>query len=347
MTGIIGILGGGQLGRMLSIAAFKLGYKVHVFSPESDCPARWVTPFFTHASYTDTEALDAFAQHVDVVTSEFEHIPIDSLRRLAMHVPVYPEAETMAIAQHRIREKTYAQQHGIPVPAFRAVDSIATYHAARAALGTDTILKTATFGYDGKGQWHGDHSGIHAVLEEGTLCILEARVPLVTEISVIAARNQDGCMVHLPVTENAHAHGILVRSCAPASVSHTIAARAIAYTETLMASLNMVGLLAVEYFVCADGSVLFNEMAPRPHNSGHWTIEGCVLNQFDYCIRAITGLPLPIPYQHGPMVMDNVLGQDVCDAIKNTHAPGISVHHYGKTDIRSGRKVGHITRVTA
>jgi 5-(carboxyamino)imidazole ribonucleotide synthase len=346
----IGILGGGQLGRMLALAAARLGFKCHVFAPSPDSPAFDVVHRVTCADYTDTEALDRFAQDVDVVTYEFENVPAETATFLAARVPVLPDPLVLATTQDRLKEKTFVAGLGIGTASFAEVGAPDALAAAIARIGRPAILKTRRFGYDGKG---------HAAIKNGTdpavawrevggqPCILEAFVPFEREISVVAARDHDGRVECFDVTENEHRDHILKVSRVPAAIPEAAAARARTIAETIAQKFAYVGVLAVELFVLRDGELLVNEIAPRVHNSGHWTLDGASVSQFEQHIRAVAGWPLGKPIRRGRVEMTNLLGDEVEQYRDWLAVPGAAVHLYGKTAVRPGRKMGHVTRVFA
>lgn len=344
----IGILGGGQLGRMIALAAANLGYRCHVFCPELDGPASHVAAQTTNADFDDEAALTAFAQSVDVVTYEFENVPAATAALLAKYVPVLPNAKALQVAQDRIAEKSFVRDLGGGVPAFRAVSSLQELQAAVSEIGVPAILKTRRFGYDGKGQARLKSPEDAASAWDsigGNPAILEAMVPFDGEVSVIVARGQDGRMVHYGPVHNVHKNGILDTSRVPAPFSETLAANAVAAAEKIASALEYVGVLAVELFVVGD-EVLFNEMAPRVHNSGHWTIEGAVTSQFENHVRAICGLPLGATDPLGRVEMHNLIGADADQWLELLADPELHVHLYGKGEARPGRKMGHTTRVS-
>lgn len=345
----VGILGGGQLGRYLALAAAKLGYRAHIFAPEAEPPAGQVTPLVTRAAFDDQAALDGFASAVDAVTLEFENVPVDSVRRLAERVPVRPGPTILAIAQDRLEEKRFATSCGAGtapwVPLTRA-DEMAGAMAAAAA--GETILKTARLGYDGKGQIPLATGGDVAAAWEAlgrVPAILEGKVDLAAEISVILARGADGRTVAVPPVENRHENGILSTTIAPAAVPEPIAARAVDQARALAEGASVVGLLAVEFFITRSGTLLVNEMAPRPHNSGHWTLDAAKPDQFDLAIRAAVGLPLPPVQTLCPAIMTNLIGDAASDWRRLAAEPGACLHLYGKAEARPGRKMGHVTRL--
>ena len=344
----IGIFGGGQLGRMTSMAAARLGYRCHIFSPDENSPASQVAANATAAVYDDTSALDAFARQVDVVTVEFEQVPAASLEHLATRVPVRPSASILSVAQDRLKEKDYLKSINVGTAAYFEVRDLATLTRAIEKLGHDCVLKCAAFGYDGKGQVavnaKTDPAQAFAAMgsERG---ILEAKIDFSCEVSVIVARDPNGAVTSYCPVENRHVHHILNMTIAPAHLSEDIAAKAESIACHIAEQLQIVGLLAVEMFVMQDASVLVNEIAPRPHNSGHWTIDACRTSQFEQLVRAITGLPLGSTERNADAIMQNLIGNDVEGWPALSSDPAIHLHLYGKTDIRPGRKMGHITRL--
>lgn len=347
----VGILGGGQLGRMLAQAAGKLGLKCHVYAPETDSPAFDVARRSTCADYADEEALDRFARDVDVVTYEFENVPAFAASFLAARVPVLPDARVLAVTQDRLAEKTFLADLRIGAARFVAVNDSKELAPALAEIGRPAVLKTRRFGYDGKGQvLISDAVDPAAVWREvgGQPCVLEAFVPFEREISVIAARGLDGRTAAFDVAENEHRDHILKTTRVPAAVGPDVAARAREIAETIAKAFAYVGVFAVEMFAVREGereALLVNEIAPRVHNSGHWTIEGASVSQFEQHIRAIAGWPLAIPLRRGRIEMVNLIGGEIEDAAVWLDEPGASVHLYGKRGIRPGRKMGHVTRV--
>ncbi|MBI3707286.1 MAG: 5-(carboxyamino)imidazole ribonucleotide synthase [Proteobacteria bacterium] len=342
----IGILGGGQLGRMTALAAARLGYRCHVFTPEPDAPTAQVAAQTTIADYGDRAALAAFARSVAVATYEFENIPEDGVTALAKLVPVRPSARVLGICQDRLKEKTFLNRIGVATTGFRAVDSAASLARARDALGAPAVLKTVRLGYDGKGQrLIRARSDLDAAWDAlgAEHAILEAFVDFRCEISVIVARGLDGRIAAYEPVENSHKHHILDRTIVPARIPAKAAAKARAIARRIAKKLNLVGVLAVEMFYADNGAVLVNELAPRPHNSGHWTIDACVTSQFEQLVRAICGLPLGATERHADAVMQNLIGDDVRAWPKILRQPGAKLHLYGKREIRAGRKMGHVT----
>jgi len=347
----IGILGGGQLGRMLALAAARLGFKCHVFAPSPDSPAFDVVHRVTCADYTDTEALDRFAADVDLVTYEFENVPAETAAFLAARVAVLPDPAILATTQDRLAEKNFIAGLGIATAAFAEISSPADLKAAVARIGRPAVLKTRRFGYDGKGQITiANGSDPDAAWREvgGQACILEAFIAFEREVSVIAARGKDGAVESFDVTENEHRDHILKISRVPAAVPEATAQEARRIAGAIADSFGYVGVLAVEMFVLGNGQeLLVNEIAPRVHNSGHWTLDGASVSQFEQHIRAIAGWPLAKPVRRGRIEMVNLIGDEIEDYRSWLGVPGAAVHIYGKAAIRPGRKMGHVTRVFA
>ncbi len=344
----IGILGGGQLGRMLALAAARLGFKCHIFSPNPDSPAFDVVHRVTCADYSDTEALGRFAADVDVVTYEFENVPAETATFLAARVPVLPDPKILATTQDRLAEKNFITALGIAVAPFADVAQPAELDAALDRIGRPAVLKTRRYGYDGKGQATiGTTSDPQAAWREvgGQPSILEAFVPFAREVSVIAARGSDGAVECFDVTENEHRDHILKTSRVPAALSEQGAAQARRIAETIAQKFAYVGVLAVEMFVLQDGGLVVNEIAPRVHNSGHWTLDGASVSQFEQHVRAVAGWPLAKPVRYGRVEMTNLIGREVEDYRRFLAVPGTAVHLYGKAVVRPGRKMGHVTRV--
>ncbi len=344
----IGILGGGQLGRMLALAAARLGFKCHIFAPNPDSPAFDVVHRVTCADYGDTQALDRFAADADVVTYEFENVPAEAATFLAARVAVLPDQNVLATTQDRLAEKNFVAALGIGVAPYAAVDAPDELAGALARIGRPAVLKTRRFGYDGKGQTTiRDGTAPEAAWREvgGQPSILEAFVPFAREVSVIAARARDGAVECFDVTENEHRDRILKISRVPAALPEGVAEEARRIAETIAQKFAYVGVLAVEMFVLADGTLLVNEIAPRVHNSGHWTLDGASVSQFEQHIRAVAGWPLAKPVRHGRVEMINLIGSEVEDYRAWLTVPGAAVHLYGKAATRPGRKMGHVTRV--
>ena len=342
----IGILGGGQLGRMLALAAARLGLKAHIYSDETESCAFLVASETTRAHYDDGEALAAFASGCDVVTFEFENVPEATVQRLASHVAVAPNARSLAIAQDRYLEKSFVAGLGIATAEFRDVQSGSDARAAFKALGSPAILKTRKLGYDGKGQKlvrsEGEAEAAFAAF--GVSCILEQLVDFTFESSVVAARGRDGTFAAYDPPKNEHEHHILRRSTVPAPLSKQMRDEAVAIARRIAEALDYVGVLGVELFVGKDGRIAVNEIAPRVHNSGHWTIEACVVSQFEQHIRAVAGWPLGDPDRHSDAVMENIIGAEVEQWQALSHEKA-GLHIYGKRFARPGRKMGHITRL--
>jgi 5-(carboxyamino)imidazole ribonucleotide synthase len=345
----IGILGGGQLGRMLSIAAASLGYRTHIYAPEASGPAADVSARWIRGSYEDAKALAAFARDVDVVTYEFENVPVGAVATIETIVPVRPGRASLDVAQDRLTEKNFAVANGGKPAPFAAVDSAEGLADAIAAIGVPAILKTRRLGYDGKGQARIHAAGDAAAAWDaigGQPAIFEGFVRFEQEFSVIVVRGQDGTMRHWDVPENIHKDGVLDRSIVPAPGRITRqSGEAVALAERIATVLDHVGVLAVEFFAGREGPV-FNEMAPRVHNSGHWSIEGAVTSQFENHIRAICGLPLgdtALAARH--VEMRNLIGDDAETWPALMAEPGLHVHLYGKGAGRPGRKMGHVTRL--
>jgi 5-(carboxyamino)imidazole ribonucleotide synthase len=346
----IGVLGGGQLGRMFAMAARRLGYRVHTLAPEHDTPTGQIADVEIQASYDDVEQIRRFAQAVDVVTFEFENVSAEAAAAAEEHAIVRPSGRALHIAQHRIREKEFLAAHGLPVTPFARIAAEAELADAVRRIGRPAVLKTAAFGYDGKGQVpitaSTDLAAAWASLS-GQEAVLETFIDLDREISVIAARAVDGTSSHFAPFENAHSRHILDVSVAPADIPPAIAAQAVDAAHVVMEALDYVGILCVEFFVSRDGRLMINELAPRPHNSGHLTFDACRTSQFEQQVRAICGLPLGSPELLQPAAMANLLG-DLWSAGEPNWAaalaePDVKLHLYGKSVPRPGRKMGHLT----
>ena len=345
----IGIVGGGQLGRMSAMAAARLGYRCHILTPEEDSPASQVSSQTFLGDYEDPALLRSFAESVDVVTFEFENVSAEGLDLLASIRPVRPSPAVLRISQDRVIEKAFLNDAGIATTPWLEIKSRAALHAAVARQGLPGILKTTRGGYDGKGQAMlrtvGELNDVWEDLTPKPL-ILETLVKFEREISVIVARGLDGKAVAFDPAENRHRNGILDMSLAPAPISADAAASATTIALAVAEALDIVGLLAVEMFALADGSVIVNEIAPRPHNSGHWTIDACPASQFELHIRAVAGLPLPAAIRHSDAVMKNLVGPyEIAQWPKILATPGLVPHLYGKVEARPGRKMGHVTRL--
>ena len=345
----IGIVGGGQLGRMSAMAAARLGYRCHVLTPETDSPASQVCAGTTLGDFEDPEVLREFASGVDMITFEFENISAAGLDLLASLKPVYPSPSVLRVSQDRVVEKTFLNDASVPTAPWRAVASLKELHRAAAELGLPAILKTTRLGYDGKGQalLHSAEELEAAFIDlEPHPLVLEGFVDFACEISVLVARGQNGAMSAFDTVENSHRDHILDMTFAPARIAEETAAAAQILAKCVAEGLDLVGLLAVEMFVTSDGRVLVNEIAPRPHNSGHWTIDACPASQFELHIRAIAGLPLLPAVRHSDAVMKNLVGPEETAIWPEIVAtPGLIPHLYGKAEARPGRKMGHVTRL--
>jgi 5-(carboxyamino)imidazole ribonucleotide synthase len=345
----IGILGGGQLGRMTAMAAARLGYRVHVFATETDSPAAQVSASETVAHWDDGDALARFAAGIDVATFEFENIPAEAVRRVAALKPVMPCPEILEIAQDRMKEKDFLNRIGVATTGYREITSAAALAQALSALQGRAILKSARMGYDGKGQINVD---AHTAADEawramgGPRGVLEDFVDFRCEVSVIVARRADGAMAAYPPVENRHVNHILDTTIAPATLPDQTAREAERIAREVAARLDLVGVLAVEMFVTSDDRVLVNELAPRPHNSGHWTIDACATSQFEQLVRAICGLPFGSTERHADAVMKNLIGDEIETWREAITDPAARLHLYGKRDTLPGRKMGHITRLS-
>ncbi len=345
--GTIGIVGGGQLGRMLALAAARLGLRARIYNDTADAPAFQVTPYGVAAPYDDLEALTRFAQTCDAVTFEFENLPAHAIAHLAGLVPVRPGAHALAMTQDRLTEKTLVQGLGLKTAPFAGAASAEEAQAAHAAIGGGpAILKTRRFGYDGKGQVKvagADDAARAFDSFKGAPCILEGFVDFAFEASVVAARGADGSFAAYDPPENVHENHILRRSIVPSRLTAAQADEAKGMARRIAEALDYVGVLAVELFVGRDGALLVNEIAPRVHNTGHWTIEACQCSQFEQHIRAVAGWPLGDPARHADAVMENIIGAEA-DAWESLSRSG-ALHLYGKRESRPGRKMGHVTRL--
>jgi 5-(carboxyamino)imidazole ribonucleotide synthase len=348
----IGVLGGGQLGRMMALAAARLGLKAHIYAPAGDNPAFDVAAAHTLANYEDEAALSRFAAQVDVVTYEFENVPARTAEVIGLKHPVLPGPRALATTQDRLVEKDFVRSLGIETAPYVGVDDAGALARAIAAIGRPAILKTRRFGYDGKGQtmvrMGADLGGLFRGLG-GAPCILEGFVPFEKEVSVVAARGQDGQFAAYDLCENVHENHILAKTVAPAQASQATQARAMEIAHAIADALDYVGVFAVEMFLVRDSKgerLLVNEIAPRVHNSGHWTLDGAITSQFEQHIRAIAGWPLGSPRRHGARVeMTNLIGDQI-DRWRDLLAePGALPQFYGKAAARPGRKMGHVTRI--
>ncbi|MBV9216741.1 MAG: 5-(carboxyamino)imidazole ribonucleotide synthase [Acidobacteria bacterium] len=346
----VGVFGSGQLGRMFAIEARKMGYRVHTFSPDIDTPTGQVADVETTAAYEDLDAVRAFAKGVDVLTFEFENVPFAAVQAASEIVDVHPKGEILHVTQHRLREKTFLSENGFPVTRFRHIKLIDDLYHATEELGFPCILKTAGFGYDGKGQVkleapHDIEAAFAAM--NGEASVLEAFVPFEKEVSVVCARDAAGNFANYGVIENEHANHILDVSTVPADVSANVRSEAVDIARSLAEKLEYIGTLCVEFFLRGDDTLLINELAPRPHNSGHLTFDACATSQFGQQLRAVCGLPLGSTEFYGPAAMANLLGDIWKKGEPNWAAalsnPSIKLHLYGKAEPRPGRKMGHLT----
>ncbi|MBX7146683.1 MAG: 5-(carboxyamino)imidazole ribonucleotide synthase [Alphaproteobacteria bacterium] len=343
----IGILGGGQLGKMTALAAAGLGYKTSIFCPDPDSPAFICCDHALIAEYDDETALKMFADQVDVITFEFENIPLKSAEFLSQYRPLYPAAHILKITQHRLYEKDFLNQINIPTTLYISIKNDEDINNARSFTGFPAILKSARMGYDGKGQISvQDYSDLKKAWDQlGQVeSILEAKVNFLCEISVIVARNIHGQIECFEPVENIHKHHILYETRVPASISDDLKKQSLVIAEKIAQELKLIGVLAIEMFVVED-QLLVNELAPRPHNSGHWTLDASYTSQFEQLVRAICGLPLGSPKRHSNAVMINLLGDDIKKWQSFLQDPTIKLHIYGKTEPKPGRKMGHITKV--
>jgi 5-(carboxyamino)imidazole ribonucleotide synthase len=344
---VIGILGGGQLGRMLAVAASRLGLRCHVFDPDPGAPAGHVAARLTTAAYDDIAALSAFAQSVDVITYEFENIPTSALDALEAIRPIHPNRRALATSQERMAEKDFLIGLGLQTAPYARVTGLAALEAALARIGTPTILKTTRLGYDGKGQVRimaaGEAPAAWAAMQ-GADCVLEGFVDFSHEISVIAARGQDGSVACYDPGENVHVGGILHTTTVPARLSPGQRTDAVLIAARILNALDYVGVMGVELFVTPQGLIV-NEIAPRVHNSGHWTQNGCAVDQFEQHIRAVAGWPLGDGTRHSDVVMENLIGDDVKRVPALSRERNTAIHLYGKAEARPGRKMGHVNRV--
>jgi 5-(carboxyamino)imidazole ribonucleotide synthase len=347
--GTIGILGGGQLGRMLAFAAAQLGLKTHIYSDDAAAPAFQVSAARTHGDYRDPHALAGFAATCDAVTYEFENVPAETVAQLAQLKPCHPNARALAIAQDRIDEKTFLRSLGIGTAEFAAVTSPADAKAALARTGAPAILKTRRLGYDGKGQAKiasADELAASFASFKNAPSILESQVDFRFEASVIAARGAGGQFAAYDPPENLHQNHILRRSTVPSRLTEAQVREAQDIARRIAEALDYVGVFAVELFATQGGALLVNEIAPRVHNSGHWTLEACAISQFEQHIRAVAGWPLGDPTRHSDAVMENIIGEEAADWHALAARPS-ALHLYGKPEIRPGRKMGHITMLSA
>ncbi len=344
----IGILGGGQLGRMLSVAAARLGFKTHIFEPGANPPAGHVAHLVTTAAYEDGDALRAFAKSCDVVTFEFENVPTEALDLIESEVIIRPGREALRISQDRITEKEFLQDLGLNVAPFADVPDLQAMQDAVASIGTPSILKTRRFGYDGKGQarLHTAEDATSAYADmNGAPAVLEGFVDFSHEVSVIAARSPTGEVACFDPGENVHRDGILHTTTVPAKLTSSQRMDAVLIAAKILNALNYVGILGVELFVTPQGLIV-NEIAPRVHNSGHWTQNGCTVDQFEQHIRAITGWPLGDGTRYADVVMENLIGDDIDRVPELAKERDTALHLYGKAEVKAGRKMGHVNRIT-
>ncbi len=342
----IGILGGGQLGRMLAVAASRLGLKVHIFEPGTNPPAGDVAHRVTTASYDDPAALTVFGQSVDVITYEFENIPTSALDLLETLAPIHPGRQALATSQDRLTEKTFLQGLGLQTAPFADVPDMAALEAALATIGAPAILKTRRMGYDGKGQARikaADDAPRAFAEMAGAPAILEGFVTFSHEVSVIGARGQDGAVACYDPGENVHEDGILRTTTVPARLTASQRTDAVLIAARILNALDYVGVMGVELFVTAQG-VIVNEIAPRVHNSGHWTQNGCTICQFEQHIRAVAGWPLGDGSRHADVTMENLIGDDM-DKLADYAKTDAAIHLYGKAEVKPGRKMGHVNRI--
>ncbi|WP_243613951.1 5-(carboxyamino)imidazole ribonucleotide synthase [Shimia aestuarii] len=343
----IGILGGGQLGRMLSVAASRLGYITHIFEPGANPPAGQVADTVTTASYEDAEALKRFADSVDVITYEFENIPTSALDILEAHRPIRPGREALRVSQDRLTEKDFLQGLGLRTAPYAAVETLEELEAAVAQIGAPAILKTRRFGYDGKGQARIKNTDdLASAIKDmaGAPALLEGFVDFSHEVSVIAARGLSGDVACFDPGENVHRDGILRTTTVPATLTASQRMDAVLLAANILNALDYVGVMGVELFVTGQGLVV-NEIAPRVHNSGHWTQNGCAVDQFEQHIRAVTGLPLGDGQRHANVVMENLIGDDLAQIPQILRSGDTALHLYGKAEAKPGRKMGHVNRI--
>lgn len=343
----LGIIGGGQLGRMLAMAAARLSIRTIILEPQADCPAAQVANAQITAAYDDEAALDRLAEACDVITYEFENVPVAAATRLARRLPVYPPPKALEVSQDRVIEKRFLHACGLETARFHAIDSAADLVAALSEFGGRGVLKTRRFGYDGKGQHVFKNAAENAEKVYDSLgavpLILESFVDFDREISIIAARGTDGTIACFDPAENVHRNGILHTSTVPANVTAPAAQMAAVAARTILETLDYTGVIGVEFFVRPEGGIVVNEIAPRVHNSGHWTEAACVVSQFEQHVRAVCGLPLGLAARHADCVMQNLIGDDIDSLPHWLSLPDTLVHLYGKAEARPGRKMGHVT----
>jgi 5-(carboxyamino)imidazole ribonucleotide synthase len=345
----IGMLGGGQLGRMAALAAAALGYKMHIFTPHEDDPAPESAAAATIAAWNDAAALEKFAAAVDVITLEFENVPVATVEFLTRLKPVFPGAEALKVAQDRVTEKSFINRLGIATAPWKQIDDLEDLLSGLRELNSLSVLKSRRMGYDGKGQTRiNEPNNLRASWQTiGSVpAILESAIDFDCEVSIVLARGQEGQSVCYPLARNRHKNGILDTSTVPAGLPGNVETEAQSIATRIAEALHYVGVLAVEFFVIKDGALLVNEIAPRPHNSGHWTIDACVTSQFEQQIRAVAGLPLGPVTRLADAEMTNLIGEDALEWQKYLGREDAKLHLYGKKDIRPGRKMGHVTRLS-
>ncbi|MGH1349816.1 MAG: 5-(carboxyamino)imidazole ribonucleotide synthase [Methyloligellaceae bacterium] len=347
----IGIIGGGQLGRMLAMAAAQLGFHVHIYAPEDKPPAAEVSEHHTCAEYNDVEALSRFARSVDVITYEFENIPAQPVASLSGIAPLFPPVSALSVTQDRLDEKNFLSGLSIPVARFASIDSLSDLENARKDIGLPAMLKTRRFGYDGKGQAKlSDSCDLEVIYQdfEDVPAVFEAFIPFECELSVVMARGMDGTSFAYDVSRNDHVNQILNKSVVPSGISQAVTSEAISIAKVFADAVDYVGVLAVEFFYCGDKAekpLIVNEIAPRVHNTGHWTMDGCAVGQFENHIRAIAGWPLGDGLRHSNAEMLNLIGDEMNMWADYAQESNTIVHLYGKSEIRAGRKMGHITKL--
>ncbi|MBO6884482.1 MAG: 5-(carboxyamino)imidazole ribonucleotide synthase [Marivita sp.] len=343
----IGIIGGGQLGRMLSVAASRLGFRCHIYEPGANPPAGQVADQVTTAAYDDEAALRAFGQSVDIITYEFENIPTSALDLLQDLAPIHPGREALRVSQDRLTEKTFLRDLGLQTAPFADITDAASLEAALDQIGAPSILKTRRFGYDGKGQARimaRDDAAQALADMQGAPAILEGFIDFSHEVSVIAARGLDGAVAAFDPGENFHSDGILRTTTVPARLTASQRTDAVLLAAKIANALNYVGVMGVELFV-TSGGLIVNEIAPRVHNSGHWTQNGCTVDQFEQHIRAITGWPLGDGQRYADVVMENLIGDDMDRVPELAKTPDCALHLYGKAEVKPGRKMGHVNHI--
>lgn len=347
---VIGILGGGQLGKMSAIAAANLGYKVHIFTDSDNSPASHVSWKTTVSDYNDKESLKNFLSSIDVATFEFENIPYETLKFIENNIVLRPSSNILFITGNRLKEKEFLNNIGISTTSYYSVTDSDSLEEAYSKIASDNcILKSAEMGYDGKNQFAiSSLTNLKDLWKKSCLekAILEEKIDFICEISVTIARNVNGnTEIYIPV-KNVHENSILMETTAPANISEEIKEKAMQLSNTIVNELDLIGVLTVEMFLCKDNTILVNELAPRPHNSGHWTIDACITDQFEQHIRAICGLELGSPVHHSKAVTSNLLGEDINRALDIIHEKDTKIYIYGKDVIKTNRKMGHITKIS-